>query len=185
MAIAQDLGTLKTLEQGLVANKVAPFAYTQTAYDNNTVAGVTDFDPERAMNVPQGTAVVMQVNQTILDKGWRAQASALTRMLMNHFLGRLSYNVNKVHDNILSLITSLEGALGGANGIATLNASGKLPVAQYPVTVNGESPDASGAITVKADGINTQSLVTPDPTQGGATTQNLEKILTYLVNMVS
>ena len=133
MPIAEDLQTLKTNEQALVSNKVARFAYTQRAYDNNLVASQTDYDYNRDMNVPQGTASIMRVNQTIIDKGWRAQASSLTRMLMNHFLGRLSYNVNKIHDNFLSFITSMQESLGSANGIATLDSTGRLPASQLPL----------------------------------------------------
>ena len=132
MAIAQDLNTLKTKEQGLTQNKVSRFAYTQNAYDNDTVTGVSDYVPSRGMNVPLGTAEIMKVNPTIPDKGWRAQASALTRMLMNHFLGRISYNLNKAHDNFLSFLTSLQGSLGTANGIATLDANGRIPYSQLP-----------------------------------------------------
>ena len=162
MAIATDLNNIKALEQGLAENKVSRFAYTQTAYDNNSVAGVTDYVPERDMNVPQGTASAMKVNQTVIDKGWRAQASAITRMLMNHFLGRISYNLNKAHDNFLSLVTSLQGSLGTANGIATLNSNGLLDSAQYPVKVNDISPDASAQITLRADDIDTHSVEVPD-----------------------
>lgn len=132
MAIAQDLNTLKTKEQGLTQNKVSRFAYTQNAYDNDTVTGVSDYVPSRDMNVPLGTAEIMKVNPTIPDKGWRAQASALTRMLMNHFLGRISYNLNKIHDNFLSFLTSLQGSLGTANGIATLDENGRIPYSQLP-----------------------------------------------------
>ena len=132
MAIAQDLNTLKTKEQGLTQNKVSRFAYTQNAYDNDTVAGVSDYVPSRDMNVPLGTTEIMKVNPTIPDKGWRAQASALTRMLMNHFLGRISYNLNKAHDNFLSFLTSLQGSLGTANGIATLDENGRIPYSQLP-----------------------------------------------------
>ena len=167
MAIATDLNSIKTLEQGLVENKVSRFAYTQEAYANNTVAGVTDYDPDRAMNVPQGTASVMKVNQTVIDKGWRAQASALTRMLMNHFLGRISYNLNKAHDNLLSLVSSLQGSLGTANGIATLNTNGLLDISQYPVKVNDISPDASAQITLRADDIDTHLVEAPNVTNLG------------------
>ena len=132
MAITQDLNTLKAKEQGLTQNKVSRFAYTQNAYDNDTVTGVSDYVPSRDMNVPLGTAEIMKVNSTIPDKGWRAQASALTRMLMNHFLGRISYNLNKAHDNFLSFLTSLQGSLGTANGIATLDENGRIPYSQLP-----------------------------------------------------
>jgi hypothetical protein len=167
--IIDALNNIKTLEQGLTENKVSRFAYTQNAYDNDSVAGVPDYNPDRAMNVPQGTASVMQVNQTVIDKGWRAQASSLTRMLMNHFLGRISYNLNKAHDNLLSLVSSLQGSLGTANGIATLNSNGLLNDLQSPVKVNGISPDASKQITLKADGITTRSAEAPDITDLGKT----------------
>lgn len=132
MGIQSDLTTLSTKEATLTSNKVSRFAYTQNAYDNDNADGVTVYDVNQEQNIPVGTPSVMKVNDTVVEKGWRARASSITRMLMNHFLGRLSYNVNKVNDIMASLLSSLSGSLGSADGIATLDANGRIPYSQLP-----------------------------------------------------
>lgn len=105
--LKEDLTAIKEIQDGLVGNKVARFSYTQNAYDANTVNGVNEYNVNNEQNIPNGTASIMKVNSTVLDKGYRAQASSITRMLMNHFLGRISYNLNKVNDNMQSLLNTL------------------------------------------------------------------------------
>ena len=136
--INEDVSAIKTIQDGLVKNKVARFSYTQKAYTDNIVDGVDTYNVNNEQNIPNGTAAIMKVNDTIINKGYRAQASSITRMLMNHFLGRISYNLNKVNDNIKSLIDSLNSHLGTANGIATLDADAKVPKSQLNLgTANG------------------------------------------------
>lgn len=135
MGIATDLADLKELSDGVVANKVSRFAYTEQAYINNEVNGVIDYDVNRGRNIPVGTASVMKVNQTVIEKGYRARGSSITRMLLNHFLGRLSYNVNKVNDWFNTLLLNLSASLGTPNGIATLDGNTTLPVSQVPFEV--------------------------------------------------
>ena len=130
--INEDVSAIKTIQDGLVNNKVARFSYTQKAYIDNIVDGVDTYNVNNEQNIPNGTAEIMKVNDTIINKGYRAQASSITRMLMNHFLGRISYNLNKVNDNMKSLIDSLNSHLGKKNGIATLDANAKLPKTQLP-----------------------------------------------------
>ena len=137
--INEDVSAIKTIQDGLVNNKVARFSYTQKAYTDNIVDGVDTYNVNNEQNIPNGTAAIMKVNDTIINKGYRAQASSITRMLMNHFLGRISYNLNKVNDNMKSLIDSLNSHLGTANGIATLDSDGKLSQTQLPDI----SPDLS------------------------------------------
>ena len=132
MGIQSDLTALSTKEATLTSNKVSRFAYTQNAYDNDNADGVTVYDVNQEQNIPVGTPSIMKVNDTVVEKGWRARASSITRMLMNHFLGRLSYNVNKVNDIMASLLSSLSGSLGSADGIATLDANGRIPYSQLP-----------------------------------------------------
>ena len=139
--INEDVSAIKTIQDGLVNNKVARFSYTQKAYIDNIVDGVDTYNVNNEQNIPNGTAEIMKVNDTIINKGYRAQASSITRMLMNHFLGRISYNLNKVNDNMKSLIDSLNSHLGKANGIATLDANAKLSQTQLPDI----SPDLSRA----------------------------------------
>ena len=130
--LAQELSALKTAEDKITGNKVANFAYDDYAYEHDDANGVDTYNVNNHQNIPNGTANILKVNPTILTKGWRAQASAITRMLIDHFLGRCSYNLNKINDHFSTLLTKLMSYLGAPNGIATLDDEGHL-VEQSPV----------------------------------------------------
>lgn len=130
--LQEDLSSIDTIEDKVVKNQVARFAYTERAYTENDANGVLEYDVNKEQNIPVGTASVMKVNETVLNKGYRAQASSITRMLMNHFLGRISYNLNKVNDVVSSFIKTVKKNLGSANGIATLDSDGRIPFTQLP-----------------------------------------------------
>lgn len=130
MSFATTISALSSKVDGLIANRVAKFAYTQQAYNSDNVNGVTEYDYSAEQNIPTSTASVLKVNETILTKGWRTQASAITRMLMNHFLGRTSYNLNKTVDFLKSLMTAITDNMGVAEGFATLDANGRIPSSQ-------------------------------------------------------
>lgn len=132
MGIASDLNGIKTVSDTLTNNKVSRFAYTQEAYTANHANGTASYAPNQDNNIPLGTASNMKVNQTVIELGWRARASSITRMLMNHFLGRISYNLNKANDMINELLTKLIANLGTADGIATLDSNGRIPYSQLP-----------------------------------------------------
>lgn len=173
--LAEELTALKTEEDKITGNKVANFSYDDYAYTNNDANGVDTYNVDNHQNIPNGTASILKVNPTILTKGWRAQASAITRMLMNHFLGRCSYNLNKINDHFSTLLAKLIAYLGVANGIATLDANGYVPTGQLSPTgvvktVNGASP-VNGNITKAQIGIN-NVVNTGDsatPVSGGTT----------------
>lgn len=128
----EDLSAIKEVEDKIIANKVARFAYTDEAYTTNDANGVAEYDVNKEQNIPTADASVLKVNETVLSRGYRAQASSVTRMLVNHFFGRMSYNLNKVNDNVSNLIATLIGHRGTANGFATLDASGRVPYSQLP-----------------------------------------------------
>ena len=130
----EDLTGIKAIEDKLTANKIANFAYTDHAYNNplTEADGVTVYDVNHEQNIPVADPTVLNVNETVLSKGWRSQASAITRMLMNHFLGRVSYNLNKLNDNFSATLATIMSHLGQPNGIATLDANGRIPYAQLP-----------------------------------------------------
>lgn len=167
--LKEDLTAIKEIQDGLVGNKVARFSYTQNAYDANTVDGVNEYNVNNEQNIPNGTASIMKVNSTVLDKGYRAQASSITRMLMNHFLGRISYNLNKVNDNMQSLLNTLSTNLDKANGIATLDASGHVATANKvanSLTFGSKTYDGSSNQTITASDLG---LLPP----------NLAKMITF------
>ena len=130
----EDLSAIKEVEDKIIANKVARFAYTDEAYTTNDANGVAEYDVNKAQNIPTADASVLKVNETVLSKGYRAQASSVTRMLLNHFFGRMSYNLNKVNDIVSNLIATLIGHRGTANGFATLDENGRIPDSQLPVS---------------------------------------------------
>ena len=128
----EDLASIKEVEDKITANKVANFAYTDKAYTDNDANGVIEYDVSKEQNIPSSDASILKVNETVLQKGYRAQASSVTRMLLNHFFGRVSYNLNKVNDCVSNLVTTLSSHLGKANGIATLDNDGHIPYSQLP-----------------------------------------------------
>ena len=128
----EDLSAIKEVEDKIVKNKVARFAYTDKAYTSNDANGVAEYNVNNDQNIPTADASVLKVNETVLSKGYRAQASSVTRMLLNHFFGRMSYNLNKVNDIVSNLIATLIGHRGTANGFATLDENGKVPYSQLP-----------------------------------------------------
>ena len=128
----EDLASIKEVEDTITANKVANFAYTDKAYTDNDANGVIEYDVSKEQNIPSSDASILKVNETVLQKGYRAQASSVTRMLLNHFFGRVSYNLNKVNDCVSNLVTTLSSHLGKANGIATLDNDGHIPYSQLP-----------------------------------------------------
>lgn len=128
----EDLAECKRVEDTLTSNKVSRFAYTQRAYADDNANGVETYNFDNEQNIPLGTPEVMKVNTTVVDKGYRAQASSITRMLMNHFLGRISYNLNKINDVMSNLLSTIQSHLGTANGVATLDENGRIPFSQLP-----------------------------------------------------
>ena len=75
-------------------------------------------------------------------------ASAITRMLMNHFLGRCSYNLNKINDHFSALLTKLIAYIGQPNGLATLDSNGYVTESQvnlYKHSIHVRSLDKLGA----------------------------------------
>ena len=128
----EDLTAIKKVEDTIIANKVARFAYTDEAYKKDDANSVPVYNVNNAQNIPTADPSVLKVNDTVLSRGYRAQASSITRMLMNHFLGRLSYNVNKVNDGFSNLVATLIKHRGTANGFATLDENGRIPYSQLP-----------------------------------------------------
>ena len=167
--LADELTALKTEEDKITGNKVANFSYDDYAYEHNDANGVDTYNVDNHQNIPNGTANILKVNATILTKGWRAQASAITRMLMNHFLGRCSYNLNKINDHFSALLAKLIAYIGQPNGLATLDANGIVTASQiklykHTITITYNATyhrlGANGNIdyrTEKVDIINSKS----------------------------
>lgn len=104
---------------GLVANKVRNFAYDDTAYAANDVAGVAAYDYTKNQNIPD--AAHTELSAAVHNKGLRAQAASLPRGTINHMLGRSSYNLNKAVDVLSALIPLIarDSAQGGSRYSST------------------------------------------------------------------
>lgn len=104
-----SLDTSLQSESKLTQNsgKVARFAYTQQAFDTDTVAGTESYNYNQEQNIPLADSEILQISDTILSKGLRSQASSFTRMGVNHFFGRCSYNINKLASHLKTLFETL------------------------------------------------------------------------------
>ena len=130
--LKSEIESLEEKEGKLVDNKVANFAYTDTAYNTDDANGHNDYVYSRDNNIPVKDLDVINVNETVITKGYRSQASSVTRMFMNHFLGRVSYNLNKTVDVVKGLLTQIKSYMGQPNGLATLDETGRVPLEQLP-----------------------------------------------------
>lgn len=130
--LKSEIASLEEKEGKLVDNKVANFAYTDTAYNTDDANGHNDYVYSRDNNIPVKDLDVINVNETVITKGYRSQASSVTRMFMNHFLGRVSYNLNKTVDVVKGLLTQIKSYIGQPNGLATLDETGRVPLEQLP-----------------------------------------------------
>jgi hypothetical protein len=93
MSSQSDLRLIMNIITKLDANRAARFAYTQAAYDMDAIDGVDLFDINAQNNIPK--AIHTDYSDTVLDKGLQAQGASITRSGWNHFIGRLSMNLNK------------------------------------------------------------------------------------------
>ena len=137
MAIRDIILALKNKEGTLTNNKVCNFAYDDTAYADDTATGangVINYNYNNHNNIPVKDNEVIKVNPTITSKGFRSQVSTLPRMLLNHIFGRVSYNLNKTVDTLNATLQALYNAIGQANGLATLDNTGRLPYSQLPLS---------------------------------------------------
>ena len=77
-------------------SKVARFSYRAEAYANDEIEGVSSYDYAQDMNVPLATHT--DFDASMLSIGARANLSSVPKNGLNHFFGRVSYNLNKVID---------------------------------------------------------------------------------------
>ena len=131
MALIDTITSLKDKINTLRGNNsVINFAYTAEAYDTDDANGRTTFDPDAENNIPVSTNSVIKLNPFVTNKGLRDQASSFPKMFINHFCGRVSYNLNKTVDVLYSLLDSLDTYIGSSNGIASLDNNGRIPSSQ-------------------------------------------------------
>lgn len=142
-------------------NSVTPFAYTEIAYNSDNADGHSDFVPARDNNIPLANNSVIKLDSFVTNKGLRNQASSFPRMFINHFCGRVSYNLNKTVDVLYLFLSALtDNVFGSAYGIATLDNNGRVPDSQITEDLieyrgawnaNTNSPDLSYVSKIKGD----------------------------------
>lgn len=128
MSVISDIERLLAKERTIQDNRVSFFAYDSTAYNSDDADGVDVYDSTAHNNIPSVSAIATSV--LVQEKGFRDQSSSIARMLLNHFFGRASYNLNKTVDILVGLLHSLGTYTGSPDGIATLDSSGRIPSAQ-------------------------------------------------------
>ena len=162
MSLTSELASLKDKINTLRGdNAVTPFAYTEIAYNSDDADGHADFVPARENNIPLADNSVIKLDSFITNKGLRNQASSFPRMFINHFCGRVSYNLNKTVDVLYLFLSALiDNVFGYANGIATLDNNGRVPDSQitedlieYRGAWNAETntPDLNTVSKIKGD----------------------------------
>lgn len=120
--------------------KVSRFAYTEQALTNDDVYGVETYNYNNAQNVPVGDSATLQMSDDILSKGVRSQASSFTRMGVNHFFGRCSYNINKLSEHVQELMKTLRTFLKeGDNAWSPTASYSAKDLVYIQVTSNGVS----------------------------------------------
>lgn len=83
-------------------SKVARFSYRAEAYANDEIEGVDSYDYAQDMNVPLATHTDFDAD--MLSIGARTNFSSVPKNGLNHFFGRVSYNLNKVIDFLSDLL---------------------------------------------------------------------------------
>lgn len=158
MGFKDNFISAKTIIDNIASGaKVSKFSYDDTAYNGNTYQGVSTFSTANHNNIPVSDASVIQVNSSVVDFGFRSQASTFPRMLINHFFGRVSYNLNKIYDTLSTILTMLSNSMG-EGGFAQLDGTGRVPVSQLPVDtlVYVDDWDASTNTPHLEDGVGTK-----------------------------
>ena len=122
------------------SGRMAQFAYDSTAYQDDTAEGTATYNYGNHQNIPLGNAGTLNVDGQILDKGVRSQASSITRMMLNHFFGRASYNVNKMADYMKAMLdTLLVFMREGSNAWSPTTSYVAGDLVYYVHTINGVS----------------------------------------------
>jgi hypothetical protein len=109
MSTQNDLQLIQNVITRLDASPVARLSYTQDAFDNDVIEGVDVFDAAAGQNIPKADKT--DYNPAIIDKGVRAQGASIPRMGWNHYIGRLSFNLNKLVQKFLAFFRSYRASL--------------------------------------------------------------------------
>ena len=105
MSSYSDLKEIGDVIENLDQNKIARLAYTETAFDNDDADGVDAFDRNKEQNIPSIASV--DYNPSVYQYGIRTQGASMTRQVWNHYIGRASYNINKIVQKVKGIVNIL------------------------------------------------------------------------------
>jgi hypothetical protein len=109
MSTQSDLQLIQYVMDGLNRNPVERFSYTPDAFDNDMVDGVDVFDRNAEQNIPKAGGT--DYNPTVISKGVRTQGASIPRAGWNHYIGRISYNLNKIIQKALAFTSLYRSAM--------------------------------------------------------------------------
>jgi len=101
-----NLEQIQSIVNGLDRNKIANFGYSDKAFNEDLVDGKEAFNSEAEQNIPKASCT--DYHPSLLRYGAQSQAASIPRRAWNHFIGRASYNVNKVVQVIKNFIYWLD-----------------------------------------------------------------------------
>jgi hypothetical protein len=171
------LAEIKSVVDKLDANKAQRFSYSWKAFEEDDIDGVAAFDVNDEQNIP----VKEQTDYAdmVLDNGVRAEGASIPRMAWNHFIGRFSYNINKLVQQVKAFL-SASAAMWAHNGAEYdpdahyacgdtcyyieekngVRLYGKyIRVSSSPGTIQNIPPTAASHWSAMQDAVTTSSLV--------------------------
>jgi hypothetical protein len=103
MSTQSDLRLIQHIARELDENPVDRLGYTEDAFKNDSIGGVDVYDKNAEQNIPREA----DYNASVKDKGIRSQAGSIPRKSWNHYVGRLSFNLNKLVQKISTFFSFL------------------------------------------------------------------------------
>lgn len=154
MAAIDDFNQIKDVLEALDTLKPARFGYTQGVLDATGAAEITSLDgiyviddASQINSIPDASQVVM--DDLIISTGLRSQAATISRMMVNHFFGRLSLNLIKLTEKVKALAdTHLVNRYIAASGklieyLSVTYTSTKITIVQHLSSLSANAPDTS------------------------------------------
>ena len=130
MSLTTDLTGYKASLSRLKDNKISALCYEAEAYTDNEADSPVSYDYSNKNNIPSETTSDTKLTDEQVNKGFRQTIPALPKMFINHFFGRVSYNLNKNVDFLYDFLDLLINSIGTSNGLAELDSYGRVKPSQ-------------------------------------------------------
>ena len=104
MSTASNMKAVRAILSRMEARDGRParFGYTEQAFVDNDIEGAEAYDVRQEQNIPVEDDV--EYNATVISKGIQAQGASIPREAFNHYIGRFSYNLRKLNEQVGSFI---------------------------------------------------------------------------------